>query len=97
MVDDKYPDFSGKVVKVLLNVPDAKWQWWSLDGPVVESQHGRLFLTGQLTNPQPGRPFWGDTVTACIPWDAIKVYTVETTMDRLTRKLSGPEVNTLSG
>jgi hypothetical protein len=94
MVGD-VPNFAGKVVRVLVSVPDAKWQWWTLDGPVIESQYGRLFLAGRLTRPEPDRPFWGDAVTVCIPWDAIKLCTVEGGDDRLSRKLGGPEVNTM--
>jgi hypothetical protein len=95
MPNEISPVFSGKVVRVLLNGPDARWQWWSLDEPIVESQHGRLFLVGRMTRPEPGRPYWGDTVTVCIPWDSISLYLVESMDDRLSRKLGGPEVNTM--
>ena len=86
MADVGLPDFAGKVVRVLLSGPDEKWQWWSLEEPVVESQYGRLFLVGRLTRPEPDRPYWGDSLMACVAWDAIRMYTVEAKDDRPSRK-----------
>jgi hypothetical protein len=97
MAPEIEPNFSGKVVKVLLGVSDAKWNWWSVDEPTFELQHGRLFLVGKLTIPNPGESFWGSKHTACVPWNSIWVYLVEAIVDRQQRKYGEPDCNTIAG
>jgi hypothetical protein len=95
VVQDVEPNFTGLVVKVLIKGPD-NWQWWSLDEPTFEQQHGRLFLVGPLTDPDPTRRFWGRTVRAHVPWDAILYYQTERVVDRQQRKFGGPECDTIA-
>lgn len=91
------PDFTGKVVKIYTNVPDTDWRWWTLDEPRFELQHGRLFLVGKLTDPNPGGSYWGRHMVACIPWETVQFYLVETIPDRHQRKFGGSDVNTIPG
>ncbi len=95
MIEDVQPDFTGLVVKVLIDAPGTSHHWWSLDEPTFERQHGRLFLVGRLTDPDPSKPFWGRNVRAHVPWDAIRYYQNERVVDRQQRKFGGPECNTM--
>ena len=97
MIDDVEPDFTGQVVKVLIEGPDKKWQWWSLDEPRFERQHDRLFLVGGLTDPDPSKSFWGRKVRAHLAWDSVRYYQTETIVDRQQRKFGGEDVNTIPG
>jgi hypothetical protein len=89
------PDFTGMVVKVYANIPDADWRWWTLDEPRFELQHGRLFLVGRLTDSKLDGTFWGRNTTAYLPWEAVQFYLTEALPDRMQRKFGGPNVNTI--
>jgi hypothetical protein len=86
MVPKVQPDFTGKVVKVLLPVAGEKWQWWTLEEPTFELQYNRLFLVGRLMDSSTGAPLWGRTCLACFPWDVIQMYYVEAIADRQQRR-----------
>jgi hypothetical protein len=90
------PDFSGKTVKVLIDGPD-KYRWWTFDEPQIELQHGRLFLVGRLTDPDPRQPFWGSKMIAYVAWDEILAYCTEAVVDRQQRKFGDPGFNTVPG
>lgn len=94
LVREVEPEFAGQVVKLLVDGPDG-WQWWSLDEPQFESHHGRVFLVGGLTDPDPSKPFRGRTVRACIAWDGISVYYTEAVVERQKRKFGGSDCNTV--
>jgi hypothetical protein len=96
VIEDVEPGFSGQVVKVLIEGP-GDWQWWSLKEPRFERQHGRLFLVGGLTDPDPSKSFWGRKVRACVPWDGIRYYHTEAIVDRQQRKFGGDDCNTIAG
>ncbi|HEY1376300.1 MAG TPA: hypothetical protein VGF55_05875 [Gemmataceae bacterium] len=96
MTPDAEPDFAGQVVDVMLGFPD-KVRWYTLDEPRVERQHGRLFLVGRMTDVDPGKPWWGRNLTACIAWDAILGYFPQSRTDWQQRRSGGPESNTVPG
>jgi hypothetical protein len=97
MAPEVQPDFSGKVVRVCMAGPDAKWASWSLDEPKFEVQYGRLFLVGKLTDPNPGDSFYGRNWVACVPWELIQFYYVESMVNRQQRKYGAPGCNTIAG
>jgi hypothetical protein len=90
---DTYPDFAGKVVKVLLPGIGKSGEWWSFEEPEFETQGGRLFLVGKLTNPTPGGTFWAEKMTAAAAWDSVAFYTVEAVEDRMARKMEEAELS----
>ncbi|MBN9520928.1 hypothetical protein J0H58_20800 [bacterium] len=94
-MNEAEPDFTGLVVKLLVDGPD-KWHWWALQEPRFERQHGRVFLVGSLADPDPSRPsWWGRTAHACVAWDRVSFYYTESIPDRQQRKFGGPGCNTV--
>jgi hypothetical protein len=95
LIPETEPDFTGKVVKIMVDSADG-WRWWSLNEPRFERQHGRLFLVGGLTDPDPSKPFWGRNVRLSVGWDRISLFYTEAIVDRQQRKFGGPDCNTMS-
>lgn len=73
----------GKVVKAFLKGHEAQRYNVSLVSPQFETQLGRLYLVGKVSNPDHG---WGEATVVYIPWDSIGFYSVEPIEDRHRRK-----------
>lgn len=83
MVHEFVPDFAGKIVKTYFLNQEAQRYCISLISPTFEIQHGRLFLTGKVTNPDAG---WGEATVLYVAWDSISFYSVEPIEERHRRR-----------
>ena len=93
MVSEVQPDFSGKIVRIMVASKDPKFGWWSLTEPKFETQNGRLFLVGKLTDTNPAEPFWGRGYMAAVPWEGVQLYCFEETKKCQRPTLTEPSQN----
>jgi hypothetical protein len=70
MLEERWPDFTDKVVMVQSNIPTVSWRLLS---PTFENQGGRIFIVGRsLPNQDP----WPAGSRIGMPWDSVAYYFV---------------------